>query len=222
MEELGRYAAWRELRLGPDLLRFALTTPKLVGVPHGSGRPVFLVPGLGATDRSMGPLRCYLRSIGHEATAAGLRRMTPEIDGQVASLLPAVREAVERSGGPVSFVGWSIGGVVSRELARTHPDLVHRIVTLGSPAAVGPRYTTAATLLAETIEAIRQRIAERERRPIKTPITAIWSRNDGIVSPPSARDNTSQRVEHIEVTSTHLGLGFDPEVWAITAERLAR
>jgi hypothetical protein len=34
-------------------------------------------------------------------------------------------------------------------------------------------------------------------------------------------DRTSPEVEHVEVATTHLGLGFCPEVYRIVAERLA-
>lgn len=67
---------------------------------------------------------------------------------------------------------------------------------------------------------IRARIAERGRVPIETPITAIWSRNDGIVAPEACIDRDSPDVEHIEVTSTHLGMGVDPDVWIVVADRV--
>jgi hypothetical protein len=52
-------------------------------------------------------------------------------------------------------------------------------------------------------------------------VTAIWSANDGIVSPAACIDRRHPHVENVEVTSSHLGMGFDPDVWRVVATRLA-
>ena len=53
------------------------------------------------------------------------------------------------------------------------------------------------------------------------PLTVLFSRRDGIVAWQACIDHSSLAVEHIEVSSTHLGLGVDPDVWAIVADRLS-
>ncbi len=58
--------------------------------------------------------------------------------------------------------------------------------------------------------------------PIRVPLTAVFTRRDGIVAWPACIDRFSPTVEHAEVSSTHIGMGLDPDVWAIVAERLAR
>jgi len=49
----------------------------------------------------------------------------------------------------------------------------------------------------------------------------IFSRRDGIVAWEASIDDWSPRVRHVEVKSTHLGLGIDPDVWLLVAEALA-
>ena len=132
-------------------------------------------------------------------------------------------ELAERSGRPVALVGWSLGGTIARETARTVPDAVSHVVTYGTPVIGGPSYTIGARAAGETENArIRELIADLDRtNPIQVPITAIFTRRDRIVDWPASIDRTSPYVEHVEVRSTHAGMGIDPDVWEIVATRLA-
>jgi len=107
-----------------------------------------------------------------------------------------VSQLAERTGRPVALVGQSLGGYVARELAREHPDVVAQVVTFGTPM-----------------------IRPRSRRPILCPVTVIASRADRIV-PWRACVDPSPEVNNIEVRSTHLGMGIDPDVWLAVARQL--
>ena len=87
----------------------------------------------------------------------------------------------------------------------------------------GPDYTaTRNRYTAQERDEIRRRVDERSRIPLPVPVTAIWSANDGIVSPAACIDRRAwPNVENVEVTSSHLGMGFDPDVWRVVARRLA-
>ena len=123
----------------------------------------------------------------------------------------------------VVLVGWSIGGVLAREAAREQPDPVSRVVTFGTPVVGGPSYTALADRYTdERLAQIRALIEEREQQPIRVPTTAMWSRNDGVVNPVACIDRRSPDVEHVEVGSSHVGMGFDPDVWRTVADRVAR
>jgi pimeloyl-ACP methyl ester carboxylesterase len=212
----------RELLIGLDLVRFTARAPRLRSLPRGDGAPVLLVPALGAGDASLWPLQRFLRTLGHDARPIGLGRIDDDVvrlADRVGETAATVAATVRR---PVALVGWSIGGVISREAARDRPDVIARIVTFGSSVVGGPSYTAlAGRYTPGQLAEIRARIAERERRPIEVPITAIWSRNDGIVTPEACIDERSPHVENVEVSSTHLGMGLDPEVWSVVAHRLA-
>ena len=186
-----------------ELPRLLLRMPELSRLPRGSGQPVMVLPGFAASDASTLVLQAYLRLLGYRVRGWRMGLNT----GQVSALLPRVLRRVARTaelaGEPVRLVGWSLGGVLAREVARERPELVRRVITLGTPIGVG-------------------RSEAREATPIRVPITAIWSRADGIVAWQACVDRRSPDVENIEVGATHIGLGFSPDVYRVIAERLAR
>jgi predicted alpha/beta hydrolase family esterase len=125
-------------------------------------------------------------------------------------------------GDMVALVGQSLGGVLAREAARQEPHLVRRIITFGSPVVGGSDYTaTRNRYTAAERDEMRRRSDDRSRIPLPVPVTAIWSAKDGIVSPAASIDLRNGAVENVEVTSSHLGMGFDPDVWRVVARRLA-
>ena len=142
----------------------------------------------------------------------------------VARLTHVVVRAAETSGRPVSLVGWSLGGVLSREVARARPDVVRRVITYGTPVLGGPTYTAVARAYSPEIAAAAAAASTRldAARPIGVPLTVLLSRRDGIVDWRACLDRTSPDVEHLVVRSAHLGLGLDPDVWAVVADRLSR
>lgn len=214
---------WREALTGREAFRLPLASARLRRSPRGHGRPVLLVPGLGATDASLAPLRQHLRHLGHDARAAGLGRIGRDVASTAARLFETVSQVADATGDRVALVGQSIGGVLSREVARQSPQLVRRVVTFGTPVVGGPEYTATRVGYRESeLARIREVIAARARVPIPVPITAMWSPNDGIVAPAACIDERHANVEHVEISSSHLGMGFDPDVWEIVADRLAR
>lgn len=213
----------RELLVGRDLVVGALRLPALRSLPRGTGAPVILVPGFGTGDGSFVLLRGLLARLGHDARPAGLGRVGDDVPVLAERVAGIARDTAAETGRPVALVGWSIGGVLAREAARGHPEVVRHVVTIGTPVEGGPSYTAlAGRYTADQLAAIRAGIDEANRVPITTPITAIWSPNDGIVTPEACIDRRSPRVEHVRVTSTHLGMGLDPKVWGVVAQRLAR
>jgi surfactin synthase thioesterase subunit len=181
------------------------------------------IPGWKAPEASMAPLRAYLRLVGHDAHGWGLGVNTgaPERDSEI--LAEKVAALHQQTGRKVALVGWSLGGVIARETARSLPQAVSRVITYGTPAIGGPTYTLGARAFGRAeSERIRQMIIELDREnPIQVPITAIFTRRDRVVSWPACIDRTSPDVEHVEVRSTHAGMGLDPNVWQIVATRLA-
>lgn len=187
-----------EATFGRELGRLAIRAPWLAAAPRGHGEPVLLFPGLGATDVSNAALRAYLRGLGYDAHGLSLGRNTGDVKGSLPKVERLTLELFERKGQRVHLVGWSLGGVLARAVARRRPDAVARVITYGSP------------------------ILDRHEPVVRVPITAVYSRADGIVPWRSCIDRFSPDVENLEVRSAHLGMGVDPDVWHIVTERLAR
>lgn len=210
--------------LTPLQLSFQLSqTPRLAFVPRGRGGSVLVWPGFGAGNTSTTALRAYLRFIGY--SVEGWSQGTNS--GDVLSLLGQLRDELigRHSPEPVTLVGWSLGGYLAREVARDCPGRVRQVVTLGSPVVGGPKYTAAAGAFERfgtSLDEIERLVDERYEVPLDTPVTAIYSKSDGVVAWEACIDERSPNVEHVEVRASHVGLGFSPEVYRIIAGRLAR
>jgi len=218
------WALLNETRFFWDIAQSVARLPGLAFQPRGAGDPVVVVPGFSAGDASTAPLRLFLGLLGHDVRGWGLGTN----GGDVPALLPRVIAETERcavsTGARVRLVGWSLGGYLAREVARERPDLVERVVTLGSPIVGGPKYTAASRayqLRGIDLDAIEAEIAARENTPLQTPVTAIYSKSDGVVAWQACIDRYNPDVEHIEVFSSHVGLGIHAEVYALIAQRLA-
>jgi len=197
----------------------------LATAPRGNGANVLVLPGFMADDTSTAALRQFLRAIGHRPHGWGQGQNR----GKMLAYLPRLIETIERLGTaqrrPIPLVGWSRGGVLAREIARERPELVSRVITMGSPVKGG----VAATSIARMVERhtglkaadLAKLQRERDARPITTPITAIYSKTDGVVAWQACIDDVSGNVEHVEVQSSHVGLGFNADVFAIVAKKLA-
>lgn len=215
----------RELRLPLDALRWLPQALRLRRRPAVRPRHVMLLPGFGADDTAMAVLRLYLQRLGHQVVGWGQGRNS----GRVGRLLPRLTERVEQqvqaAGEPIVLVGWSLGGFLAREIARDHPEWVRKVVTLGSPVVGGPRYTAVGLwyrLRGLDLRRIETDVAARYRKPLQVPVTAVWSRRDGIVAWRACIDRWSPRVRDVEVSETHLALPLAPAVLAVVADELER
>ncbi len=220
----GSRGLFREAAVVAEFLRWSIAWPGMLGLPRGCGRTVVVLPGFGAGDASTIALRSFLRLLGHRPQGWGLGTNR----GNAQQLLPQVTrvlcDAAEGAGEPVILVGWSLGGYLAREGARERPEAVRRIVTMGSPVVGGPKYTAVAPYYRAQgidLDRIEAAVRERDRVPLACPVTAIYSRRDGVVAWQACIDKVNPQVEHVEVRSTHVGLGFNPDVLSIVARRLA-
>jgi pimeloyl-ACP methyl ester carboxylesterase len=204
-------------------LRLPAAALRLSRVPRGDGHLVVDIPGWKAPEATGAPLRGYLRHLGYDARPWGLGTNDGDPERDAALLADTVQRLAQDSG-PVSLVGWSLGGTIAREVARTHPHAVRRVVTYGTPVIGGPTYTAGARSYgAAECGRITALIEELDRtQPIAVPVTAIYTRRDGVVAWQACIDRHSARVEHVEVFSTHLGLGLDPDVWELVAGTLSQ
>lgn len=211
----------RELLVTREPARLALQASRLATTPRGAGRPLLAIPGFGATDTSMLPIRRYLATRSHDTHGWGLGRNNGQVEALLDETIPVAARLADLAEQPINLLGWSLGGVIAREVARDRPDLVNRIATYGTPLT-GPRFTAAAgAYTSRQLDDVDALIRERQQRPIRRPILAVYSHNDGVVDWRTCIDREHPRVTHRRSTSTHIGMGIDPDVWRWTAEWFA-
>ena len=214
------------LRWLVDLSGLPLAMPWLLTAPRGDGHGVLVLPGLLATDTSTVPLRQYLSWLGYRVRGWDLGRNHGPTDAVLAGLPQALLDHAGRTGGPVSLVGWSLGGIYARELARQHPSRVRQVITLGSPfALLHPRQSHAHGPYQRLsyLHADGARLPSREQtaQPISVPSTAVYSRWDGIVSWQACVEPETELHQNVEVRCSHLGFGVDLATLWVIADRLA-
>ncbi len=194
-----RELAWNSVRL---IRHFAKRGPR----GPLDGPPVLVIPGFLCSDETTLALR-------KELAAAGFRvhgwKMGWNL-GARADTLDRIRARIEALGHdkPILVVGWSLGGVYARELARYHPQLVKAVVTLGSPFSGDPRQNTVWRLY----ERVARHTVDNPPIPRITdkppvPHLAIWSRRDGLIAPRSARGLPHERDQECELDCHHMAFG---------------
>jgi len=172
--------------------------------PEG-GAPVLVIPGFLAGDRTTLELR---RALGRAGFRVHPWRQGWNM-GARGDTLDRLRATLDALPGdaPVLLVGWSLGGLYARELARLAPRRVRAVVTLGSPISGDPRVSTNVWKLYERVagHAVDAPPIPYSADKPPVPTLAIWSRRDGIVAGASARGADHCRDEVAEVDSTHMG-----------------
>ena len=211
-----------------ELAALPLALPVLRSAPRGDGHPVLVLPGFTASDASTGILRRYLRDLGYEVYAWELGRNLGmrSIGLDAEKLVERLRIIHEETGQKVSLVGWSLGGVMARQLSRRAPQHVRQVISLGSPFTGNPRASTVAKLYERVTgdrihdPRMQAMIAESRQAP-PVPSTAIWSRTDGIVPWQNCVEPETGTTDNIEVYGSHCGLGVNAAVLYAVADRLA-
>jgi pimeloyl-ACP methyl ester carboxylesterase len=195
-------------------------------LPIGDGHPVLVLPGLLADDGSTWTLRRILRDLGYRVHGWRLGRNFGPTAATVTGLQTRLLDLQSRYDSAVSVIGWSLGGIYARTLARDTPSAVRQVITLGSPIRMAhesqSRAGHAFNRYAHLHVVPRDLPLESGLDPLPVPATSIYSRYDGIVAWQACLDVPSARAENIAVVCSHLGFGHHPAViWAV-ADRLAQ
>jgi hypothetical protein len=214
-----------EARVLLELAALLPAYPVLRRGARGDGHPVLVLPGLMASDFSTRTLRAFLRSRGYQTYGWKLGRNLGPNPEMAAHLVERLQELRARHDRRLSLIGWSLGGVYARELARRFPADVRQVVTLASPfrdveATNVPRFLRAFARRRPLPDESTYR--EHLAAPLPVPTTAIYSRSDGIAAWRSCREEPGPFSENIEVESSHLGIGHHPVVLLTIADRLAQ
>lgn len=203
------------------------TLPLLTLAGRGDGHPVLVLPGFTSSDSATWYLRAVLRTKGHNVHGWGLGANVGPHPRVVRGIQRRLLRLTEAHGRPASIVGWSLGGVYARELARAYPELVRTVVTLASPFRLRDEDRSSAEALYRSLAPRLdpfdgRRSAEHERDPLPVPTTSVYTRSDGVVRWHACIDEVGPTTENVEVRGTHSGLGVNASALLVVADRLAQ
>ncbi len=194
--------------------------------PRGDGHMVLVLPGFTATDHTTLPMRHFLEDLGYRTSGWNLGwnlGITTDDELRLEAHIAALA-----ADGPITVVGWSLGGVYAREAARRHPEHVRDVVTMGTPirGREGTEWIVRWFRLLNPAAAddLTPEGAERHAQPLTMPMTAIWSPIDGVVSGPACRvreEDEGPLAHNVRVDAAHLGMGFNLDVLRALARALA-
>lgn len=185
-----------------------LASPLLPAVPiaAGSGQPVMVLPGYLTGDVSSIRLRRSLKAAGYAAYGWGLGQNRGARADLLDRLGGRIAELADRHGQPVALIGWSLGGVFAREVAKLRQRDVSLVVTLGSPFSGNMRANNAWRIYEWLNDHPVDRPPLKVDLAAKPPVTtiAVWSQRDGIVAPSAARGLPGEADHQCEVPCRHL------------------
>lgn len=204
--------------------------PWLQASPKGDGHPVLVLPGFTAFDVSTKLMRMFLNSRNYKTYGWNLgqnlgKHSDPET-GCDAAIIKRLTDIYQWHGEKVTVIGWSLGGVYARELARLHPDKVRQVITMGTPFSNNQK-ASHATKLFEYLSGFKladmsAELAKNMPLPPPVPSTAFYSKSDGITAWQCCLEQASDMTQNIEVQCSHLGYGHHPVVMWALADRLAQ
>ncbi len=225
-----RFWTWAEGRAMFEFASFYAMRPLLSTLPKGDGHAVLTLPGFMATNNSTRPLRGLLTDLGYEAHGWDSGRNVRVNEELITKLEMQIDRLNDVSGGKISLVGWSLGGVLARELAKLKPDAIRQVVSLGSPISDDRNHTNAARLFkffnGDEPENLRGGQFQGLDMAPPVPTTSILTKTDGIVhwrgSVQDPKKTNGFPSENIVVYASHCGLGVNPSVMVALADRLAQ
>ncbi|WP_435417055.1 alpha/beta fold hydrolase [Parerythrobacter aurantius] len=187
-------------------------------------RTVMVLPGFATHPTRMRYFARTLEEAGHTVKRWGLGFNWGPTEENFALLEGRLLDLHQRAGEPVVLVGWSLGGLFARELAKAHPEAVAKVITMGTPFSFSPRANNAWRIYqfvaGHSVEAppVGKDIAAKP--PVET--VALWSANDGVVHPRAARGKPGERDRAIALRCRHMGFAHSHEAIEAVARELER
>ena len=191
----------------------------------GDGHPVLVLPGFLATDSSTKQLRKFIDELGYDSHAWGMGRNYAKVKF-LKKLSEKIDDIAAETGEKITIIGWSLGGVYARQLAKAKPHLVRQVITLGSPFRGISEPNNVAWIYNlingfKRASDIDNELLKDLPLPAPVPTTAIYSKEDGVVPWELCMEEVEDCThQNIQVRGSHLGLGVNLSVLEIIADRL--
>ena len=186
-----------------------------LAIPATANRQVVMIlPGFGAHPMRMRYLARQLETAGHIAKRWGLGRNWGPDAERFDALEARLLELHARHGRKVVLIGWSLGGLYARELAKRQPQAVAKVISMGSPFSGSPRannvWRAYQFITGHSVDAPPVTSDLAGKPPVET--VALWSANDGVIAPRCAAGRAGERDRAVAVRCTHMGFTYDPQV----------
>ncbi|MEO8102128.1 MAG: alpha/beta fold hydrolase [Betaproteobacteria bacterium] len=198
-------------------------------VAIGDGHPVIIFPGMATDGRAVAPLRKHCESLGYTAFDWGRGYNTGpqgDFDAWLHELATHISGLLKEFDQQPTLIGLSLGGLYARELAKLLTPQVRQVITIGTPFNAAADHTNVGwlfRLLTRSSRGIDPELSARLRTPPPVPTTSIYSRSDGIVAWQTCRhDVDAPEIQDIEVDGSHCGMGWNPAVLDVIANRLGQ
>ena len=176
-------------------------------------RVIMLLPGLFTHPARMGFMRRQLEAAGHRVHYWGMGINLGPTEANFANLRQRVRALHARHGEEIVLVGWSLGGLFAREIAKLEAEKVAAVLTMGSPFSGDPRANNAwrayQFVAGHRVEDVPITCDPAVKPPV--PTIALWSPRDGIIAPRSAAGKPGERDRAVALRCTHLGFAHSRE-----------
>ncbi|MBS1807136.1 MAG: alpha/beta fold hydrolase [Acidobacteria bacterium] len=231
-----RIPLWREAALIREWVQlWAAPVFYGKGIPFGKAQAVITIPGFMCRDVYTNCLTKWLARIGYRAYPSGLERNNDCIERSLDRLLQTIETAATETNGKVHLIGHSLGGLLARIATARRPEFVASVITLGSPF----RGIRAHSYVLWLSRRVRQRVqsadvphcftgycdcasilALQKPWPQQVLNTAIYTRADGVVDWQMCVNEDP--ASNFEVSGTHVGLVFNPDVYRLIAGQLAQ
>jgi pimeloyl-ACP methyl ester carboxylesterase len=177
---------------------------------------VMILPGFATHPVRMRYLAQALEAAGHSTKRWGLGFNWGPDEERFAFLEARLADLHARHGRPVVLLGWSLGGLFARELAKRQPRSVAKVITMGSPFSGSPRannvWRAYQFITGHSVDAPPIAADLAAKPPVET--VALWSANDGAIAPRCAAGRPGERDRAIALRCTHIGFTYDPQVIA--------
>lgn len=188
-----------------------------------------IFPGLGGHGGSVATLRAHCRALGYDAFDWGQGFNTGpqgDLDTWLRDLNSIVAERLAGHTQPATLIGWSLGGLYAREIGKLMAPRIRQVITIGTPFNAQADHTNVGwlfRLLSGSPSTMDPALSRRLRTPPPQRTTSIYSRSDGVVAWQTCRhDKQSDLVHDIEVSGSHIGLGWNRDVLAVVADCLGQ
>ncbi len=201
-----------------DVLLEPLRRPrrKLAIAPTTNPQVAMILPGFATHPMRLRYLARQLEAAGHVAKRWGLGFNWGPNEENFAALEDRLVQLHARHGRKVVMIGWSLGGLYARELAKRQPQAVAKVISMGSPFSGSPRannvWRAYQFITGHSVDAPPVAAELSVKPPVET--VALWSANDGVIAPRCAAGRPGERDRAIPLRCTHIGFTYDPQVIA--------